>query len=451
LNIYRKPWIALVIGILLIMFALLSGEALAMHLERLNGDIGLKKIIVSPVNDSGYQRQDRVEVEALEKLKEKMSKRFVSFSTSEKAVAKFGEESMDVIVDAVDAAYVKFRYLNFIRGGYWSEFTDIEQGMVAVIDAEAAIRLFGSIDVIGTTLEIADESYRIIGVVQGKTSIISKLFNDGSCHIYIPFSALMESNKEIGIGEIQVAENGDGGMDQNEIKTALIYIGESPGEYNIMDFQKKSRQLHQKSKLVIFFIGLLMEIILFKLGRRIVLKTFMLIKEDCKADYLRNVLKKRNKELLGYWAVLLILLCVAVLIGLAIRFDLYIPANLIPDELIDLSFWGKLTENKLQKGMENLTQYKTLTYIEFSRVNKLQNFIFLIFIPLGFIFLYSGYSNIRLSRSGIVRNITWLSVILVTQVFLCMLLSGLYVLPVSFSLHCLFILLGFVVFKIFII
>jgi len=448
LDIGKRPWITIAIGILLVVFALLSGEALAMQLERLNGEIGLNKIIISPIYSSGYKRQDRIEVEELEKLRAKMSGQLVSFSTSEKAVAEFEENSIDVVVDAVDASYAKFRHLNFIKGGHWSAFTDTEQGMVAVIDAETALRLFGSIDVVGMALEISDEKYRIVGVVQGKASIINKLFNDGSCHVYIPFSSLMEKNRELGIREIQIADSGDGGMDRSEVEAALRYIGEAPGEYNIMDFRKKSRQLHQKSKLIILFIGLLIEVMLFKLGRRIALKALMLIKEGCKSDYLMNTLKKQNKELLGALAFLITLLCAAVFIGLTIRFDLYIPANVIPDELTDLAFWGELAESKLQEALESLKQYRTFTDIQFSRVSKLQNFIYTVFVPLGFILLYSAHSNIRPDRRNIVRNVTLLSVVLVPVFSLLILLLGLTGLPVSLSFHSLFIPLVFVFLKI---
>ena len=447
MDIDRKSWIALVTGIFLIIAALLSGEILAGELERLNGEVGLDKIIVSPLYGIKDQGQDRLEIETLEKLKEKMSAYLISYSTYQETVAQFEGRSMSVCVDAVDASLTKFKSLNFVKGGYWSADTDIEQGMVGVIDSEAAVRLFGSTDVVGKMLKLEDKEYRIIGVMQEKTSLINKLFYDGRCHIYIPISSFMEDNKEAEIREVQITDSKEVRMDRNEIEAALGFIGESPEKYSMMDFRKKSQQLRQKSQLIIFFIGLLIEVMLFKLGKKIVFKALLLMKKECKTDYLQNVVKRRYRELLGTLVTIFAILCTAVFIILTIRFDLYIPVDLIPDELIDLAFFGRLIENELQGGMASVEQYRTLTHIQFSRVNKLQDFVFVVLVPLGFVLMHYGYANIKLNWGNIAKIISLLSAVLASEVFIWMLLSRLGGFSMFLNFHSLIIVWGFIFLK----
>lgn len=447
MDINRKSCIAIVIGIFLMIATLISGDMLAGKLEMLNGGVGLDKIILSPLYDNRDQGEDKLKLETLEKLQEKMSGYLISYSTSQKTVAEFEGRKMSVSANAVDASYIKFKYLNFVKGGYWSANTDREQGMVAVIDSEAAARLFGSTDVLGMIFKLAGTEYRVIGVTQQETSLINKLFYDGSSHIYIPISSFINNNNEATIREIQIADYKEDSIDLNEIKAALSYIGESPEKYSIMDFRKNSQKIRQKSQLIMFFLGLLIEVILFKLGKRIVLKIIFLIKNDCKADYLMNVVKIRYREVLTSLTAIFVILCASVLILDTIRFDLYIPTDLIPDELIDLSFWGRLIENKLQGGMNNLEQYRNLTEIQFLRVNKLQNFAITMMVPSGFLLIYYGYLNIKLNQENIIKTIFMWAAVLISEVCIWVLLSGLVGLPMLLSSRNLLILWGFIFLK----
>lgn len=431
------------------MSAILSEEALALQYERLNGEIGLNKLVAAPVYAGGNHVKEPLEAESLERLRVKMRGYMVSFSASREAVAEFEGNLSEVVLHGVDAFYTRFKPLSFIKGGYWSADTDIMGGKVAVIDAETALRLFGSYDVIGIPLEIAGDKYRVIGVVGQEASLVNKLFDDGGSHLYIPISAFLESSREVGLDELQIAEGQDGSLDSNGISAALTYITEAPDEYSITDYSRKGRLLHQKSDLIVFVLGLLIEILLIKHGKRIILETIAAFKEKCRKEYLTDILRNRYKGLLTAMAALFSVLCIALFIGLSIRFELYLPSKLIPDELIDLAFWGRLAETGLQEGLESFSHYRSSVYIYFLRISKLQNLIFIGFLPLGFWLLNSGYSKIEMNRGSIVRNAFRLAVVFITDVILWILLSALAGLPVYLDFKGLFILLSYIYSKIF--
>jgi len=448
MNAISRPWIALAIGMLLIMSAILSGEALALQYEWLNGEIGLNKLVVAPVYAGGQHVKEPLEAESMERLRDKLSGHVVSFSASREAVAEFEGNTAQVMLHGVDASYIRFKPLSFVRGGYWSAYTDAEQGKVAVIDAGTALKLFGSYDVIGIPLEIAGDKYRVIGVAGQEASLTNKLFDDGGCHVYIPISAFIENSGEIGLDELQIAKGRDGSVDSSEISAALTYITDVPEEYNITDYSRKSRQLHQKSEFIVFVLGLLIEILLFKHGRKIILETAAAIKEKCRSEYLADILRNWNKRLLTALAALLSILCIAVFIGWCIRFELYIPSKLIPDELIDLAFWRRMAETRLQEGLESLSHYRTSVYIYYLRISRLQNLIFIGFIPLGFWLLNSWHSKIGINRGNIVRNAAKLGVVFVIDTTLWLMLSVLTGLPVCLDFNSLFILLSYIFIKI---
>lgn len=88
MNTVNKPWIYIAIGILLIMSAILSAEALALQYERLNGEIGLNKLVIAPKYAGVQHVKGPIEAESLEKLRKKMGGHAVSLSASREAVAE---------------------------------------------------------------------------------------------------------------------------------------------------------------------------------------------------------------------------------------------------------------------------------------------------------------------------------------------------------------------------
>lgn len=447
MDLHKKTWLTFAAGMFLVMAAILSGEILAGELERLNGEAGLDKIIISPLYSGRYQGQDRLEIADLEKLQAKLDTHCISYSTSQNTVAEFEGRSIEAHIVATDALYTKFAALSFIKGGYWNACTDSEQGRVAVLDRAVATELFGSTDIIGMTFELEGKAYKIIGVAEQNSSAIKKLFQADSCHIYVPISAFMKNNPEAEIKEIQIAGNSSGRMDTDEIKTVLSYIGKSPEKYNLSDFRKKKQLLLQKSRLIVFFIGFLAGLLLLKLERKTVRKVIYAISEDCKTDFLQKVIRKRYKELLRVLAVSVVLLYAAWHIWQMVRFELYIPAELIPDELTDLAFFRRLVENKLHTGITSLEQFRPLTAIQCEKIGKLYSFIFFILTPLGFALLHAGCKNMRLNQGNIPVTVLALAVILAAEVTACLLLLGLAGLPVFINRNSVLIMWGFVFLK----
>ena len=111
----------------------------------------------------------------------------MSFNTGASSVSLFkNDQKLDKSFRRTDANYWKILDFNFLKGRAFSQ-QEVEQGMfVAVINQQLARELFAQGEAIGKYLELSNQRYQVIGVVEN----VSEIERVASADIWTPYTTL---------------------------------------------------------------------------------------------------------------------------------------------------------------------------------------------------------------------------------------------------------------------
>ncbi len=142
--------------------------------------------------------------------------------SSMSATAKFGNVSEDATVIGTTRPYADINSMKLESGRFLMSADEENRSMVAVINQDAAKKLYGHTDVVGETFSINGRTFSVIGVLAEDESFMAA-FNSGKLMVYIPFSveASLAGNPYVNNVYLSATDGNDLTPAQNEITSLL--------------------------------------------------------------------------------------------------------------------------------------------------------------------------------------------------------------------------------------
>lgn len=152
------------------------------------------------------------------------------------------------------SAYAQIIYTNsdcfalnnsrFVRGGPWAS----DQDNVIIINESLAWQVFGSPDVLNSTVDLADKNYTIIGVTK------EERVSGDNCVAYLPFASF-SGQREVSSIFIEFLEY-DRLRPADDLKSWLRAINKDPRDYYLTDLNRYLENIGNKYKILLVLIGL---------------------------------------------------------------------------------------------------------------------------------------------------------------------------------------------------
>ncbi len=318
---------------------------------------------------------------------------------------KAGDASIVSTVTGTNYMLPRFLRMDMLCGGFFTETAEREGANVAVIDDRLAWNAFRSVDAVGKTLGIYGVKFKIVGVVKRDASILSSLADDGFPAVFIPGARLFELDGSAGIPSFQLMTEDRSTLDNNRklIAEALQEAGRDPSDYRIEDYNITRALLEQKPGMLVFILGGVVILILLSWLKDTVAETAAVLRRECRADYLSNVIRKNGGRMVIAALKLLSAATALIFVGAGIRFSLYIPPALIPEELIDVSFYIELLKNGVRSGIGSQAYAGDTATALLDGVGMLTGWPLLIMAAAGFLLAFAGFAGLGRLNAGMNR------------------------------------------------
>jgi len=372
---FNFQWILFFIGTLLLTMSIVGGNSL--DKQELNRLIGIDQTVIrvkgSPANDEIFFNLKDMESLYDQKIT------FTALLTTE-------IDSKLVCVIGTNSEYSDFEHLQFSSGCFFDKTAEASADKVVIIDEHLAWNVFGNLNAVGNTLEIFNRKFRVVGVTASEKSIVGLLSGSGTANAFIPYSTLLEVQKNGRINSVQIRNNDTGltGQNHTDALNVLGKLGKNPDDYYISDFNIKGALIAQKPRILAFAAGLAVIIVLFRFFMRRGQEVYIYVSKECKTDYFNNVLKDNKAILLQNLFIILSLILAMALFGMNIRFDIYIPPEYLPKQLIDLEFYLDLIKKGVSESYLNQGYMAPVAEIRSGSVLLLSNCLFYTGLLIGF-------------------------------------------------------------------
>lgn len=365
----------LFIGTLLLVVSILGGDSL--NKRELNQLIGINKTVVTVKDEARSNDAVFFSIDNTDSLPSQE----VTFTTTSRA--KIDGKQVSVI--GTDSKYPDFENMQFYSGGFFNKTAETSAEKVVVIDEPLAWDEFGSLNVVGNTLEMFDQEFRVIGVVAPDKSIITTLSDSGLNNAFIPLDTLLKMDKTTRINSLQIRNNDPGlnGQNYTDAENVLGKLDKNPEDYYISDFNKTTTLIEQKPRILVFIAGIATILVLLQAfisrGREV----SKYIHRKCQDEYLNSTLKTNTAEMLKKSLIMVLLIIVIIWFWIKIRFTVYIPPEYLPQQLIDLKFYSDLFQKGINDSVVNQGYMASLAEIRLSSTRLLSNCLFYIALLIG--------------------------------------------------------------------
>lgn len=394
-------------GIFLLLLCVIMPGSLTQKGVWLNGDIGMNKAVVT-VKKSSPPAGPGLTPREIKKLAGSLGTKEFTYNARpalSRVPVKAGGAGVMAEVTGTNPMLPRFHRMNMLSGSFFTETAETEGADVAVIDDRLAWDAFRTENAVGETLELYGRRFRITGVVKRDASVLSKLTDNGLPQVFIPGERLFELDSGALIPVFEVRTEDPGTLDNNRrlISAALQEAGENPSGYGIVDFNIQRALLEQRPGILVFILGCVIILLLAVWIRRVLKGLVPALRQECRTDYLTGVIRK-NARRTGIAAMKVLAALTAMLfVAAGIRFSLYIPPTLIPEELIDISFYFGLIREGIRNGLENQGYVAGTAEMLLNRLGMLTGWPLAIAGAAGLLSAYAGFGRLKLLRIQIHR------------------------------------------------
>lgn len=392
----KALWLLSFFGVLFTLSGIVLGGGLIEKCLELNGDYSLQKVMVAVKKQLDPQGLNTFTMDEVTRLEKELSNKDISAAARSGLInnsVSFNSIAYPASINGVDSRYPKFTDVSLEKGSFITSRQEEEGAMVAVIDYDLALDIFKTSNVTGQKLEIFGAVFIITGVVKKDDSLMGKLTDSGIPQVYIPVGVMLELDRTAGIETLQIRTGDASTLDQNRnsISSALRQIGKNPSNYSLSDYNIKLALMKQLPKLYPFVLGAVSIIALMLYLKKTLSRLYSHIRAGCRTDYILNVVKSSLAYIGACLLEMLLSAAGIVLLWLGIRFELYIPPNYIPDELINISYYQDLLKAAIQGSVQNMGYIASRPELLVNTSNILLDFIVVISAVLGAVLLYAGF------------------------------------------------------------
>lgn len=101
----------------------------------------------------------------------------------------------DISVSAVNENFAHFTQMQVWKGAFFNEMQVSRRYKLAVLNENAAYRLFGSEDCVGQAVFLNNVSYKVVGIMREQVE-------EAEAKIYIPYTVLEDMDAELSVGQL---------------------------------------------------------------------------------------------------------------------------------------------------------------------------------------------------------------------------------------------------------
>lgn len=350
----KLAYIIRALGMFMLVFCTLTGTSILSEYNNAEGAYGASRVSAY-LQHSPEEGSKTITAEDILHLQQFSFKGMDMVYTSRaKSAVVFDKTRVHADISGVSNLFSSFYWIPMKSGSFITE--DSSKEMVAVVDEQLAVELMGNTNVLGLYLELYGQHFKIIGVAANDVSIAGVMTDDGYGTVYIPVEHMLLFDESAMITSMEIRADDIGAADINtdKMKEGFASIGRNAADYRIVDKNVEKKILEEKAEAIAFLPGAGLLFILAGSIKRRLCEICSRVKALNKKYYLREALR------IGYEGLLLKLIEIAVISALAVlvwdtvSFRLYIPAEYIPDELIDMGFYLELAKNLMEKGVQGL-------------------------------------------------------------------------------------------------
>lgn len=249
-----------------------------------------------------------------------------------------------------DENYFELYPFELINGGKLS-YLSIQNGdKIAIISDVLATSLFKSTNVIGSTLLINNDSYKIAGVYRENKTLLYTAAEDGYERVYIPYTSYdnKKMQSKLFLNTITTMEGKNYNKELIEEKLTKV-LGDKLLLYKAYDYKASKDITFENVKILYFLICMAVIIFLISIILKVILHIIRFTKEKTKVNYFSEVVKNNKKEFAKFLLKLLIcVLAIIVLFNIA-KFKLIIDSQYLPsDNIFDINFYIKAIISNIQ-------------------------------------------------------------------------------------------------------
>ncbi len=353
-----------------------------------------------------HDAEDTINVAGIKALTDAFPDAEISYINESDFSLKSGFSLVSVKVVYTGSSYMDFLKIRMVKGSYFTENACKGGRKVAIISTDLAGKMFSTHNALGNYINLQNEKYKVIGVYEQDTSIISLLGSDGGERVYVPFG----SGARAQFKQIKTILLSDKTLEKDKFRVHKVEQVLSEGlkvfpkdKYRINDYYEPS-MASQFQPLFIFFIGLWCMMMLMGHYVKFIKANYMRFKRGLTGNYLLEVIKEEWLELLK---IALVSTCFAVCSGgifMIIRFNLYIPPELVPqDNIFDFEFYGNKVKEAVHRINSSYGYVPTVFERDYRVVRILEMALGVCLIP-AFIGVLSLVKAIGLMGIGGVRE-----------------------------------------------
>ena len=280
-----------------------------------------------------------LKIKDFENILQRIDERFMSFYSQQNEVF-VKEESVTPVL--TNEKYFEIQR-GIIDGSGFTEENILNKDKVVVISDDLALRLFFNTDVVGKSIYIDNENYKICGVYHQSKLFINEISGDGKQRIYFPYTTFKKYDK-CDVNAIIYHNRAHGGplikqMDLNQ--------------YHFIHFSEKAKVIESFQHIMWLIVYIGFAVLSLKIWWKLCKRFISEIKEDLQYNYFAKSIKTITRKY-----ILLIIIAVGILaILLSILylsdFSIYVVSKYMPyDNIFDIPYYiSKIIENANQQNL----------------------------------------------------------------------------------------------------
>ncbi|TMV51480.1 ABC transporter permease [Paenibacillus mesophilus] len=331
-------WIVFV-GMLLLVAGIGLSESILAEWHQSNGSKGLDKLVVNVDLAAGPTGSAGLTIAEADKLAEKWG-RAAAYSARTAAAVSTEDNSVSADVIGVGGRYDSFAHIRLYRGSLLTAKSIEEHSRVALVSARLAEKLFMNRDVVGMKLRLMGSTFTIVGVYEQPDTLLDRMTDDGRPDVLVPITTMVDLDSAVKVATIEL-EAGPTAVVTGvaDAKNALAGIGKQPSRYKIVTYVTEQHWVGQKPKLLLAAAGAAAILLGLRLAAGRLKRSVGLMRQGTATLDWQDAVRRFRKQLAFDAGSLLVLAACAAALYAAIRHRFYVPAELVPDVLIDWTFY----------------------------------------------------------------------------------------------------------------
>ncbi|GAA3405591.1 ABC transporter permease [Paenibacillus hodogayensis] len=369
-RIRLSSWIVFV-GVLLLIAASGLSESFLAQWRDMSGPQSLAALSVNVDLAADPTGSARLTIREAEKLAERWE-RPITYSARTPAAVTGGDRSIEADVVGVGGRTGSFANLRMYRGSPIAAQSIEEYSRVTAISSRLADQLFRTRDVVGMTVQLLGATFKIVGVYEEPDTLLRRMTDNGKPDLLVPITTLIELDPAVQITTIELAAGPTAAVTgTDEVRKALAAIGKPPSRYKIVNYAAEQNWVDQKPKLLLATAGVTGLLLGVRLAWGRLKRTVAFMRRGLSTDDWPDVVRKGKSALAVDAAALIGLMACAFMLGMAVRHRFYIPDELVPDELIDWTFYRDKRLEWWQRQVGAMGYVASSGELVYDRVNVL--------------------------------------------------------------------------------